>query len=336
METRFSEGLAALLTFPFPCGGDGGRGSSRPCRGAQQTNSTPATICVSGEEPAPNVLNALASWGHPLCLLLAQTLCPLPRTRDILSIKEDNTIERAGLGETTQRCTIAEGTHQPTNNWTDWTDRKQNRDGSYSDEAGTKDKSLSGPVEKDSNDRSNTSSPDIKRSLSPENMGNIGKQKRSRAAFTHLQVVELEKKFNHQKYLSAPERAHLASSLRLTETQVKIWFQNRRYKTKRKQLASEYGKEMFHQPEGLPFLGTEEDFVRASIFATMYKTYQYRPYFYDISGLARKSYQLVPGCCFACPGAVGWGEADLLCLKPLRPEEALEWSIKLTHWLSEQ
>ncbi|KAI1900801.1 hypothetical protein AGOR_G00053610 [Albula goreensis] len=167
--------------------------------------------------------------------------------QDILSIKEDNTIERAGLGETTQRCTIVEGTHQPTNNWTDWTDRKQNRDGSYSNEAGTKDKSLSGPVEKDSNDRSNTSSPDIKRSLSPENMGNIGKQKRSRAAFTHLQ--------------------------------------NRRYKTKRKQLASEYGKEMFHQPEGLPFLGTEEDFVRASIFATMYKTYQYRPYFYDISGL---------------------------------------------------
>ncbi|KAJ8400947.1 hypothetical protein AAFF_G00389040 [Aldrovandia affinis] len=124
-----------------------------------------------------------------------------------------------------------------------------------------------------------------KRSLSPGNLGGGGKQKRSRAAFTHLQVLELEKKFSHQKYLSAPERAHLASSLRLTETQVKIWFQNRRYKTKRKQLASEYATEMFQQPEGLSFVGTEEDLVRASLFATMYKTCQYRPYFYDINGL---------------------------------------------------
>ncbi|XP_068776628.1 homeobox protein Nkx-3.1 [Struthio camelus] len=64
-------------------------------------------------------------------------------------------------------------------------------------------------------------------------------QKRSRAAFSHSQVVELERKFSHQKYLSAPERAHLARHLQLTETQVKIWFQNRRYKTKRKELAAE-------------------------------------------------------------------------------------------------
>lgn len=65
------------------------------------------------------------------------------------------------------------------------------------------------------------------------------RKKRSRAAFSHAQVFELERRFSHQKYLSGPERAELAAALKLTETQVKIWFQNRRYKTKRRQLASE-------------------------------------------------------------------------------------------------
>ena len=40
-------------------------------------------------------------------------------------------------------------------------------------------------------------------------------------------------RFRQQRYLSAPEREHLASIIRLTPTQVKIWFQNHRYKTKR-------------------------------------------------------------------------------------------------------
>uniref|UniRef100_A0A3Q3K7N5 Homeobox protein Nkx-3.2 n=1 Tax=Monopterus albus TaxID=43700 RepID=A0A3Q3K7N5_MONAL len=66
-----------------------------------------------------------------------------------------------------------------------------------------------------------------------------GTKKRSRAAFSHAQVYELERRFNVQRYLSGPERADLAGALKLTETQVKIWFQNRRYKTKRRQMAAE-------------------------------------------------------------------------------------------------
>lgn len=62
------------------------------------------------------------------------------------------------------------------------------------------------------------------------------RKKRSRAAFSHAQVFELERRFAQQRYLSGPERSELAKMLRLTETQVKIWFQNRRYKTKRKQI----------------------------------------------------------------------------------------------------
>ncbi|XP_047459470.1 NK3 homeobox 3 [Mugil cephalus] len=66
-----------------------------------------------------------------------------------------------------------------------------------------------------------------------------GTKKRSRAAFSHAQVHELERRFSAQRYLSGPERADLAGALKLTETQVKIWFQNRRYKTKRRQMAAE-------------------------------------------------------------------------------------------------
>ncbi|XP_077961136.1 NK3 homeobox 3 [Gasterosteus aculeatus] len=66
-----------------------------------------------------------------------------------------------------------------------------------------------------------------------------GTKKRSRAAFSHAQVYQLERRFIAQRYLSGPERSDLAEALNLTETQVKIWFQNRRYKTKRRQTAAE-------------------------------------------------------------------------------------------------
>ncbi|XP_077378666.1 homeobox protein Nkx-3.1 [Festucalex cinctus] len=103
------------------------------------------------------------------------------------------------------------------------------------------------------------------------------KPKRSRAAFTHLQVLELEKKFNHQKYLSASERAQLADVLRLSETQVKIWFQNRRYKTKRKQQASEFLQDAY-KADGLDPVVFFDSFCRA---------YQYRPYLWDYGGAWR-------------------------------------------------
>ncbi|RXG73085.1 Homeobox protein Nkx-2.6, partial [Armadillidium vulgare] len=45
--------------------------------------------------------------------------------------------------------------------------------------------------------------------------------------------IRTGEEFKQQRYLSAPEREHLAGLLKLTSTQVKIWFQNRRYKCKR-------------------------------------------------------------------------------------------------------
>lgn len=56
------------------------------------------------------------------------------------------------------------------------------------------------------------------------------KRKKPRTSFSRVQICELEKRFHRQKYLASAERAALAKSLKMTDAQVKTWFQNRRTK----------------------------------------------------------------------------------------------------------
>ncbi|KAM7343293.1 homeobox protein unplugged [Cochliomyia hominivorax] len=63
--------------------------------------------------------------------------------------------------------------------------------------------------------------------------GQNSKSRRRRTAFTSEQLLELEREFHAKKYLSLTERSQIATSLKLSEVQVKIWFQNRRAKWKR-------------------------------------------------------------------------------------------------------
>ncbi|GIY01584.1 homeobox protein not2 [Caerostris darwini] len=68
------------------------------------------------------------------------------------------------------------------------------------------------------------------KSTSPQKSQPQGKVKRVRTIFTPEQLERLEHEFENQQYMVGPERLYLAERLNLSESQVKIWFQNRRIK----------------------------------------------------------------------------------------------------------
>lgn len=130
------------------------------------------------------------------------------------------------------------------------------------------------------------------------------KKRKRRILFTKQQTLELEKRFKLQKYLSAPERESMARNLGLSATQVKIWFQNHRYKMKKTSQDSDEAKRKSdgktpsdedsshsaYQPEDKQYVNVATDpykynqmnFAYAQTYHDSYKNgYSYGNFYYD-------------------------------------------------------
>ncbi|XP_048002159.1 homeobox protein MSH-A [Leguminivora glycinivorella] len=123
-------------------------------------------------------------------------------------------------------------------------DKFNDKDTNEAGASGDNDKVFDYPKYDDDNDESDDdkSDVDVESSTDAQELDKVAdyqqssssRGKRARTAFSAQQIKSLEAEFEKNRYLSVAARGRLARQLRLTETQIKIWFQNRRTKWKRK------------------------------------------------------------------------------------------------------
>ncbi|XP_055643127.1 segmentation polarity homeobox protein engrailed [Toxorhynchites rutilus septentrionalis] len=77
-----------------------------------------------------------------------------------------------------------------------------------------------------------SSGPRYRRTKPPKEKAE-SEEKRPRTAFTTAQLQRLKNEFNENRYLTEKRRQALSAELNLNESQIKIWFQNKRAKIKK-------------------------------------------------------------------------------------------------------
>ncbi|CRL06385.1 CLUMA_CG018950, isoform A [Clunio marinus] len=122
---------------------------------------------------------------------------------------------------------------------------------------------------------------DSKRNGDGKSQGNNSKPRRARTAFTYEQLVSLENKFKTTRYLSVCERLNLALSLSLTETQVKIWFQNRRTKWKKQNPGLDVNSPTIPPPSSGSF---GPGYASSLLYPHTVPYPPYGPYFHPLNG----------------------------------------------------